>query len=183
MKKIILFTIAAAFTVGASAQKYFTKTGYIGFFSKTAMEDIKADNNKVSTVLDAATGQVEFSALVKAFAFEKALMEEHFNENYMESSTFPKATFKGKVENMSAINLKKDGSYASKVSGELTIHGVTKTITSDATFDVKGDMITAQTKFFVNPEDYQIEIPEVVKDKISKNIEVTVLSKLEPLKK
>lgn len=181
MKKIILFAAIVAASFGASAQKYFTKTGYIGFFSHTAMEDIKGDNNKVTCVLDAATGQIEFSALIKAFAFDKALMEEHFNETYMQSTTYPKSTFKGKVDNMAGVNLKKDGVYKTKVTGELTMHGVTKTITVDASFTVAGGVITADTKFSVNPEDYGIKIPGAVVDKIAKNIDVTVKTKLEEL--
>ena len=96
MKRFI-FAVAAVlfFNSAANAQKVFTKNGLVSFFSTTKMEDIKADNNQVLCVLNTQTGDLQFSLLTKGFHFAKALMEEHFNENYIESSKFPKATFKG----------------------------------------------------------------------------------------
>ena len=183
MKKAIVILLAAIISISASnAQKLFTRAGYIGFFSDTEMEDIKADNNKVSCVLDAATGQFEFQALMRSFAFEKALMEEHFNENYVESEKFPKSNFKGKVINIGSVNLKADGSYAVKVTGDLTIHGVTKNITVDGMIKVTDGKISCESKFKVNPNDYNITIPDVVKSNISNAIEVTVKCNFEEMK-
>lgn len=184
MKKIIFILAIAILSAPAiNAQKYFTKIGHLRFFSDTKMEDIQGDNHKVNFVLDAASGQIQIAALVKAFEFEKALMQEHFNENYMESDTYPKATFTGKVENMAAINLKKDGTYTSKVSGELTMHGTTNKVSVDATFKVAGGKISCETKFLVVPEDYKITIPGTVRDNIASKIEVTANATLEELKK
>lgn len=181
--KQFLFAIALlSLASTASAQKYFTRAGYLGFFSKTKMEDIKADNNKVTYVLDAATGQMEISALQQSFEFEKALMQEHYNENYVESEKFPKATFKGKVD-MSKVNFKKDGTYSTTVSGDLSIHGVTKPTTANATFTVAGGKITAESKFPVSCKDFNIEIPAAVKDNISDKIDVTAKAVLEVLNK
>jgi hypothetical protein len=182
-KHIAIFAILIATATTTQAQKYFTRAGYLGFFSDTKMEDIKGDNNKVNFVLDAATGQLEISGLIKAFEFEKALMQEHFNENYMESDTHPKTSFKGKVDNMAGVNLKKDGTYSSKVTGDLTMHGVTKKITVDATFKVAGGKITCESKFDVVPEDYKITIPGTVRDNIASKIAVTAKANLEELKK
>ncbi|MEK7253941.1 MAG: YceI family protein, partial [Bacteroidota bacterium] len=96
------------FAQGIQAQKYFTREGKITFVSDAAMEKIEAVTNSATSVIDMATGAVEFAVLIKGFQFKKALMQEHFNENYMESSKFPKATFKGKIDNFSSVNLKKD---------------------------------------------------------------------------
>jgi len=183
MKKVIfVLALSMGITSLLNAQKYFTKEGKIHFFSATTVENIEATSNTATCVLDAATGDVEWSVLVKGFKFEKALMEEHFNENYMESNTFPKATFKGKAD-LSSVNLKKDGTYKTKVSGDLTIHGVTKPISTDATFTVAGGKITSDSKTYVNPKDFNITIPAAVKEKISDKIEVTVNATLAELKK
>lgn len=181
--KQFLFAIALiTLATSASAQKYFTRSGYLGFFSKTKMEDIKADNNKVTFILDAATGQVEISALQQSFEFEKALMQEHYNENYVESEKYPKATFKGKVD-MSKVNFKKDGTYNTTVTGDLTMHGVTKSTTANATFTIAGGKITTESKFPVSCKDFNIEIPAAVKDNISDRIDVTAKAVLDALNK
>jgi polyisoprenoid-binding protein YceI len=101
-------------------------------------------------------------------------MEEHFNENYMETDKFPKATFKGKINDLSKINLTADGSYPVQVTGEITIHGVTKTITTPGTISVKSGIITATSTFRVKPADYKIRIPSIVKNNIAEVIDVTV---------
>ena len=95
MKRIYLLFILLTFALAVNAQKYMTKNGYIGFFSHTPMEDIKGDNNLVAGVLDISTGEMVFQALIKSFHFDRALLEEHFNENYLESDKFPKSSFKG----------------------------------------------------------------------------------------
>ena len=110
-------------------------------------------------------------------------MQEHFNENYMESDTYPKASFKGKIDNIAAVNFKKDGSYNSTVTGDMTMHGVTKKITINVTIKVAGGKITATSKFQVAPEDYKVVIPNTVRDNIASKIDVTVDATLEELKK
>lgn len=181
MKKIALIFTLALFVLSANAQKYMTKNGFIGFFSHTPMEDIKGDNNQVAGVIDIATGDMVFQALVKSFHFDRALMEEHFNENYMESEKFPKATFKGKITNLSAVNFTKNGTYEVTVEGDLTIHNVTNKVTNKGTIEIITGGINASSKFKIVPEDYKIEIPGVVREKISKDLEVTVLMKYTPL--
>lgn len=183
MKHIITLAVAIIAFNTISAQTYFSKNAYVGFFSSTKMEDIKADNNKANVVFKKETGEIQFSALMKAFEFEKALMQEHFNENYVESDKFPKATFKGKIENPSALNLTKDGTYPVKVVGDMNMHGVTKPLTVNATIKVAGGKITCDSKFSVKPEDYNIAIPNTVRDNIASMIDVTVKANLEELKK
>lgn len=158
------------------AQKYIARTGKVTFFSSTPLENIEAFNNEAASVIDASTGDFAFQLPIKSFTFEKALMQEHFNENYMESSKYPKSTYVGKITDMSAVDFTKDGKYNVETKGKLTMHGVTKDVTIPATITVKGGEVTANAKFLVNPDDYKIKIPGVVKDKIAKNIEVTVNS-------
>lgn len=146
------------------------------------MEDIEGDNHQVASILDIATGDLSFSMLIKSFEFKRALMQEHFNENYLESDKLPKSAFKGKITNLANINFKKDGSYAVSVTGELTIHGVTKTITTSGTIDVKGEEISAKAKFEVIPQDYGIAIPSVVAEKIAKQIDITLEASYSPFK-
>lgn len=175
MKRFI-FAVAAVlfFNSAANAQKVFTKNGLVSFFSTTKMEDIKADNNQVLCVLNTQTGDLQFSLLTKGFHFAKALMEEHFNENYIESSKFPKATFKGIAGDISKIDFTKDGNHTVSVKGDLTMHGITKNITAPGTITVKGGKITAASKFMAKLADYNISIPGAVKNNISESIEITV---------
>ena len=181
MKRLVIILLLLPAVLAVNAQKYLTKNGFIGFYSHTAMEDIKADNNQVASIIDVKTGDVVFQVLVKSFHFDRALMEEHFNENYMESDSIPKATFKGTVINMSSVDLKKNGTYNVTVEGNLTLHAVTNKVKIEGTIDVVSDGITASSKFTIVPEDYKIRIPGVVRDKIDKNLAVTVAMKYTPM--
>lgn len=177
MKILSILILYSIFTVSAEAQKYITKNGFISFYSHTPLEDIKADNNQVASVLDASTGEIVFQVLIKSFHFEKSLMEEHFNENYMESEKFPKSTFKGKITNLSSIDFKKPGIYEAIAEGDLTIRDVTKNINVNGTIEVVKEGLEIKAKFNISPEDYNIKIPRVVRDNIAKIIEVTVIIK------
>ena len=181
MKKIMLFLILVPFVSGLSAQKYITKNGYIGIYSHTPLEDIKADNNQVASVLDISTGDLVFQVLIKSFHFEKALMEEHFNENYIESEKFPKASFKGRITNLSSVNFSANGTYNVTVEGDLIIRDITNKINTKGTVIVTPEGINANAKFDIVPEDYKIKIPGVVRDKINKSILVTVIMKYAPM--
>jgi hypothetical protein len=156
------------------AQKYFTKNGHISFFSKATLEDIKADNNQVVSVLNAQSGDLQFSVLIKSFHFPKAMMQEHFNENYLESDKYPKSTFKGTITDISAVNFSKDGSYSVNVNGDLTIHGITKKADSKGTIIIEGAKITGRSVFNILLADYKISIPKLVENNISKTIQITV---------
>lgn len=182
MKKIIFLSLFAATGILVNAQNVqMTKTGKISFFSRAkSIEKVEADNNEVSSILNTQTGEMVFAVLIKGFHFTSALMEEHFNENYMESGKFPKATFKGKVTNLSAVNFTKDGAYPVTVEGDLTIHGVTKKTSAPGSITIKGGKVAAFSKFNVKLKDYNISIPSLVADKISEEIDVTVDCKYEP---
>jgi hypothetical protein len=183
MKKVTAFVLSLVFAVsGAFAQdKFFTKTGKISFYSKATMENIEAHNRSVTAVLDSKTGALQFSALVKGFEFEKALMQQHFNENYLETSKYPKADFKGQVVNNGDVNYTKEGTYNVKVRGKLTIHGQTKDVETDGTITVKGDKLQAESDFTVQLADYKIKNDKL--NNISNTIKVSVNCLLEPLKK
>lgn len=166
--------LVAGFSLSLQAQNYGTRAGKITFYSDTPLEKIEAKNESASAVLNAATGDLQFSVQIKGFQFAKATMQEHFNENYMESGQFPNATFKGKVVNMSAVNLAKDGTYPVVVKGTMTMHGVSKPIETKGQLAVAAGVVTATSTFFVTAEDYQIKIPAVVREKIAKTIQVKV---------
>ena len=172
--KLIAVTVIMMLAAATSAQKYITKNGDISFYSSTPVEDIEAHNNQVNAALDTETGDFVFKVLIKSFKFEKALMQEHFNENYMESHKFPNATFVGKVKNAGDIDFSKPGKYEAEIEGKLTIHGVTQEITESGTFEVKDDGIHGLSKFLVKVADYDIKIPKTVINNIAKEIEVTV---------
>mgnify|MGYP000471721520 CR=1 FL=1 len=174
MKKITL--LIAIFLVANSliAQKYFTKTGHISFFSTTPVEDIKADNYQSSSVINFENGDIVFSVLMKGFEFEKALMQEHFNEKYVESDEFPKTKFTGNIKNFETVNLSKNGAYEVEVEGKMTLHGVSKEVSTNGTLVVKYGLVSGKADFVLAPEDYEINIPAMVRDKIAKTVTITV---------
>jgi hypothetical protein len=181
MKRTFFLLIFLCLFITVNAQKYITKNGYIGFFSHTPMEDVKGDNNQVASVLDISSGEVVFQVLIKSFHFERTLMEEHFNENYMESDKIPKSSFKGKITNLSSVDFKKNGAYEVTVEGELTIHDVTNKIRTTGTVEIVSGGINATSKFNIVPEDYKINIPGVVREKIAQNMAITVTLKYTPV--
>ncbi|MBK8497359.1 MAG: YceI family protein [Flavobacteriales bacterium] len=170
-----LVALGSSSTTAAAQDRYMTRTGHIAFHSATSVERIEADNHKVTSVWDATSGAIEFAVLIKAFEFEKALMQEHFNENYMESNTFPKAAFKGKLTGITAEQVKQPGRYDVIVEGELTIHGVTKPMKSKGTVVVDASgAVKASSAFAVKPEDHGIKIPGMVRKNIAEEIQVQV---------
>jgi polyisoprenoid-binding protein YceI len=169
---LVVFAVGSAFAPAGSV--LMTRTGHISFYSSAKLENIEAHNYQVSSSLNTGTGDMAYSVLIKSFQFKKALMQEHFNENYMESDKYPKSTFKGKITDISKVNFDKDGTYNVKVQGDLMIHNVTKNVTADGTVTVKGGEITAKSKFPVRVKDYNITIPSVVSEKIAEVVDVTV---------
>lgn len=174
--RLLFFSILLAFTGhAATAQdRLVSRNGIISFYSKTQLENIEAHSQTAVSVLDKQTGQVEFSVLIKSFTFEKALMQEHFNENYLESDKFPKSVFKGRIDDLSKVDFTKDGKYTASVTGLLTIHGETKMVTAPASFTVLNVKTLANAEFNVTLADYKISIPALVKDKISKTVKIAV---------
>jgi YceI-like domain len=175
MKKTLILVFALLLIyINCSAQLYFTKNGRISFFSSSLLEDIRADNNQVISIINTATGEIQFSLLNNAFHFKKALMEDHFNAEYMESAKYPKSTFKGNIGNISTINFNNDGVYKVTVSGNLTIHGVTRAITAPGVITIKAGKISAASVCKVKIKDYNISIPSTTKNNIAETIELTI---------
>lgn len=177
---VFILLFITAFTANAQG-KFFSKTALVSFNASTSVEDIDAQTNTGTIVLDAQTGKLETAVLIKAFQFKRTLMQEHFNENYLESSKFPKATFKGAIENLSDVNFKKDGAYKVKVKGTMELHGVKKEVTNNGILTVAGKNIKVNSDFIIVCADYDIKIPSVVADKITKEVKVTFNTELQPL--
>lgn len=176
---LIILTICSFSVV--SAQKYSTKSGTIKFSSETPVEKIEGLNRQANSALDFATGNIVFRVLIRGFEFEKALMQEHFNENYMESDTYPNATFSGKVTNIKDVNLSKDGVYKVMVEGDLNMHGVSRKISTNGTLEVKAGKVLGAATFTVSPKDFNIKIPQAVIKNIAETIQVEVKINLDKL--
>jgi hypothetical protein len=182
--KILLAGAFILFATVSFGQKYFTKMGKINFdaTSPSSPEKIEGVNRSATCVIDIKTGNMQFALLMKGFVFEKALMEEHFNENYVESHKFPKAEFKGAIANNETVNYTKDGSYTVKVKGKLTMHGETKEVETEGKLVIQGGKINAIADFTVLLSDFKVSIPGLVADKVSKTAKISVACSLELLK-
>ncbi|HOZ96082.1 MAG TPA: YceI family protein [Niabella sp.] len=171
---LIIFVLLLFFPNALLSQKYFTKSGIISFESGTALEDVQAFNKSTTSVFDVKSGQIEFAVLMKGFEFKKALMQIHFNENYIESNKYPKSVFKGVITNIRDVDFQKSGTYNVIVKGVLEIHGVKKEVSTTGAFKVTENEVYASAKFNISIKDYNISIPGVVKDKISPIAKVRV---------
>ncbi|HTI93892.1 MAG TPA: YceI family protein [Puia sp.] len=156
----------------AFSQRYSTRNAFVGFYSRTALEDIKAENNQVFAIIEPGTKKLAFSLLLKGFIFPKELMQEHFNENYVESDKYPKANFTGTYTG--DVDLGKDGVYKVVVKGDLNLHNTTRSVEAPATLEVRAGHLIGTSEFKAKPEDYNISIPSLVRDKIDKEIAVRV---------
>ena len=176
MKRIVIIFISIFFvTVTTEAQNIlFTKTGHIYFMSHTDAIDIDGNNYQVTSFLNTGTGEIAFQMLVKSFKFSLATAEEHFNETYMESDKYPKASLKGIVTNLKDINLNTNGTYKAIVKGDLNIHGVSRPIEQEGTVTVKDGKINAVSVFKININDYNITIPKIVEDRVAKTVDVKI---------
>ena len=176
MKKVF-FILSMVATLAANAQdKYLTRNAKVHFdaTTSTSPEKIEAVNNQGISIFVAQSGQYEFSIQMQSFEFEKALMKDHFNENYVETSKFPKAVFKGSIQDIAKVNFAKDGKYPVKVKGNMTLHGETKEVTADGTLTISGGKVTASSTFKLLLSDYKVEIPKLVGDKVAKQATITV---------
>jgi polyisoprenoid-binding protein YceI len=182
MKHLVLAVIlfAFAFPETHAQSRYIDKAGKASFFSKAPLENIEAHNNQALSLLDASSGEIAASILMKSFQFEKALMQEHFNEKYIESDKYPKATFKGKIKDLSKLDLTKDGQYTVEVEGEITIHGETQPLKTNVDFVVKDKTISATSTFNLKVKDFKITIPTVVVKNIAEEVEVKVAFNYKP---
>ncbi|NQY28543.1 MAG: YceI family protein [Flavobacteriaceae bacterium] len=175
MKKTTLFLISfLAINIGIAQEKLTTRTGKVIFQSETAIETFSAENNQAASILLVDKKVIAFNVLLKSFKFEKALMEDHFNEKYVNSDKYPAAKFKGSFTN--EINFKTPNTYKGVIiRGNMNFHGVTKPLTVIADIKINDDnSISFLSTFKLNLEEYNIEIPSLVKDKISPDVAVSI---------
>ncbi|WP_242093227.1 YceI family protein [Aestuariivivens sediminicola] len=165
-----LFLISATLM---AQTKYLTKTGTVGFeASVPSFEEVKASANNVTAILNIENGEFAALVLVKGFRFKNALMEEHFNENYAESHKFPKATFKGKIQDFDLSKLDQKSKFI--LTGELSFHGKTKQIEDvEVTLSRTNDTLKTIGEFTAQASDFDIEIPKIVRNKIAETVEVS----------
>lgn len=183
MKKLIILSLVFAFVQAshANTEKYATLNGYIMFFSKTSLEDIKAENKQVQVMLNTTTGAMAFKVVMKNFKFAKAAMQDHFNNRqYLDTDQYPTAVFEGKITNLDKIDFSKDGKYAADVEGKLTIRGVTNNVKEKGTIEVKDGKLQLNSVFNVLLSDYKITIPGNYVNNISNSLQITVSALLSP---
>ena len=162
---------------------WFTRTGHIYFISHTNIIDIDANHYQTGSFLNIRSGEMAFTLLMKSFQFTLPLAEEHFNENYVEADKFPKATFKGKILDFDPSKLEPDLDYQVVVQGDLTIHGITSAVKEPGTLHRSGNEIRAVSKFSILLDTYNIKVPNIVADRVAKEIPIDVKLIYEPYKK
>jgi polyisoprenoid-binding protein YceI len=171
MKKIAIAIYLLLFAFIANGQSLFsTKSGRVSFHSDAPLEDIEAVNNKVAAILNADNEELAVQMKIIDFEFSNKLMQEHFNENYLESEKYPTATFKGKF--IEKLDLQKAGTYPATAKGTLTVHGVSKEVTIQGTIKSTGQELEAEFDFPIKLENHEIEIPSIVFQKIAEEVEV-----------
>lgn len=168
----IFFLILGTNVVLFSQQTYVGGNSEVTFYSYAPLEDIEATNKKVSAALNTKTGEIVVKMYMTDFHFDKSLMEEHFNENYIESDKYPTAIYQGTVATDSDIT--SDGTYEGRTSGSITIHGVTKPVEADVVIVKTGSLLKATTKFQVKTADHKIKVPRIVIKNIAEVIDISV---------
>jgi hypothetical protein len=179
-RKLIVFCVLLLCTYHGFSQVYITRNGTIRFFSEAPLENIEAVNRQVSSALDTETGEFVFRVLMRAFSFEKALMQEHFNDNFVESHTYPNASFQGRIIGIEDIDFSVEGKHQVTAKGDLTIKDITRTITEKGFLTVSDEGIQAGSVFTIYLPDYNIRIPTRYLRNIASEIEITVTLQLQP---
>lgn len=183
IKSLFTALLVIAITINANAQLYKGKAdaSTVSFFSKSPLEDIEAVNKKVTVVIKTTTNDIQFGVPMIGFKFPKPLMEEHFNENYVESTKYPTSIFKGKINE--TIDYTKDGEHKVTVKGTLELHGITKEIEVQGVLTVKGSEIIISANFKIKVADYNIKVPSLYVQNIAEIVDVKVNAVLEPFTK
>lgn len=179
--KLPLLAAGIIFSASVTAQIYTAKTCNISFFSEAPLENIEAKNSAAKPIFNTNSNELALRVPIKGFMFDKTLMQEHFNENYMESEKYPYSSFKGKINE--TIDYTKDGTHKVTVTGKLDMHGVEKDRTIPGTLTIKGNEITLNTEYDVKLADHKIEIPKLVFQNISESVKVKMVAVLQPYKK
>jgi polyisoprenoid-binding protein YceI len=180
MKYISIVLLAWMTTFQAGQDLYVCKNAFVSLYSSAPIEDIKASTSSAVSVLNVATGELNFSVTITSFKFEKSMMQQHFNSDYLESDKYPRATFKGKIAE--TIDVSKDGTYPVNATGDLTVHNVTAKRTIPGTLTVKGGVISMKSEFMVKCADHHIDIPRIVFHNIAETIKINVAATYTPNK-
>lgn len=183
MKKHLVIGLLILGLNGMKAQIYTAKdkSTVISFFSSAPLENIEAANKGAVIIFKESTSEIQLRISIQNFKFKNALMEEHFNENYMESTKYPNCVFKGKINE--TVDYSKQGESKVTVSGKMELHGVTKDVTIDGTLTKVGTEYKISSKFKIKVADYNIKVPSMYVKNIAEEVEVTVDSTLEPFQK
>jgi hypothetical protein len=181
MKTIAIILLAWISVIQAGQDLYVCKNARISIYSEAPIEDISAETSAGASVYNPATGDLAFSLAIRSLTFPKSLMQEHFNTDYMESDKFPKATFKGKIQQQ--VDITRDGTYPVTVAGILQVHGVDQARTIPGSITVANGVITMTAQFMVKCADHHIEIPRLVFHNIAESIQVKVAATYTQFKK
>jgi hypothetical protein len=180
MKYIFIILLSCLNINHTGPDLYTCRNARVTIFSAALIEDIKAVTSTAFSIYNAGTGELDFSVAISSLTFEKSFMQLHFNSDYMESDKYPKAIFKGKIQEH--IDVTKDGSYPVSAAGELTIHNITQTRTIQGNLTVKNGVITMTSEFMVKCGDHHIDIPQILFYHIAERIKVTVSATYTPYK-
>ncbi len=170
--RAVLIILFGGLSMVLHAQVMKSEQVTISFFSEAPLEDIESKSDEGVSALDPATGEIYFKVPIRSFEFKKSLMQEHFNENYLESDKYPYAEFKGRIQNWKGAP--EDGNYPVSITGNLNIHGVTKAYTVDGKLLKTAGQISASSVFPVKVADHQIKVPRLVIRNIAEVVEVKI---------
>ena len=180
MKYVLIILLSFLNLNRAEQDLYTCKNASITIFSSALIEDIKAVSSSGVSVYNATTGELDFSVAISSFQFQKAFMQQHFNSDYMESDKYPRAIFKGKIEEH--IDITKEGAYTVNATGELTVHGITQKRTIQGSLTVKNGIVYMASEFMVKCADHNIDIPQILFYHIAESIKITVAATYNPYK-
>ena len=180
MKYVCIFLLSLLNITKAGQDLYTCKNARITLFSTALIEDIKATTAAGMSVYNASTGELDFSVPISAFQFEKAFMQQHFNSDYMESDKYPRAIFKGKIQEH--IDVAREGTYPVNVTGDLTVHGITQKRTIPGSVTIKNGILSMASEFMVKCADHHIDIPQILFYHIAESIKITVSATYNPYK-
>lgn len=165
---------------GQNSPQVISRQGQVSFFSYTSVENIEAINNQALSILDRESGEIAVQILLRAFVFKKALMQEHFNESYVESDTYPKLFFEGKVIDLDVPSADDSPKF---IKGEMDFHGVKKEVEIKTVIEVNGENLTLFGNFIVPIDDFNIKVPPLLAPNIAKEIQVKFRFEYVPFKK
>ena len=178
--QVILLCLCLLYTLPLFSQQHLLTESYISFYSSAPVEDIEAATTRSKSLFNAETGDIAFVIPINTFEFNKKLMQEHFNESYLESHKYPEATFKGKLV---GFNPQQQGVQNVMAKGEMKIHGVSRQIETEGTLEFMGKEVHMAARFPIRLADYQVEIPKLVMYNIAEVVDVKIKAKYLPYEK